>query len=176
MKEPVLIEEKPLCKGVRVEVIQRTYEFEGMRFVRDTVLFGSSVAVVPLKAGGRVVLIKQFRAPINGWVLEIPAGRVEIGESPEEAAVRELEEEVGYRPRKLVKVASIYTTPGYSDEILHLYIALNLEEVRRHPEIGELIEVVEMGVDEALEAVLGGGVADSKTLLGLLLVKRFITQ
>jgi len=174
LEKPTLVEERKLCRGRRIEVIQRVYRFGDAEFVRDVVLFGSSVAVVPVKDGDRVVLLRQFRAPINDWIIEIPAGRVEPGESLEEAAARELEEETGYRPRRLIKAASIYMTPGYSDEVLHIFVALDLEKTSARPEVGELIEVVEMGLDEALQKLLNSSVADSKTLLGLLLAKRLL--
>ncbi|MCS7099475.1 MAG: NUDIX hydrolase [Sulfolobales archaeon] len=132
--------------------------------------FGQSVAVVPL-VGGDVILIRQFRAPVSAWVLEIPAGRVDPGESPEEAARRELVEEVGYYPRKLAKLGSVYMSPGYSDEVLHVYLAEELEYVGSSPEPGELIEVVRVKLAEAVSAVLGAGVADAKTLLSLLLLR-----
>lgn len=165
-----VVEERPLCRGKRVELVQRVYSYGGRRFLRDVVKFGQSVAVVPL-LGREVVLIKQFRAPVGGWVLEIPAGRVEPGEDPEEAATRELVEEVGYRPRKLEKLVSLYMSPGYSDEVLHIYLATDLEYVGSNPEPGELIEVVKLDLEEALEQVLSG-VADAKTAVALLALSR----
>ncbi len=161
-----VVEERLLCRGKRVELVQRVYSYVGKRFLRDVVKFGQSVAVVPL-LGREVILIKQFRAPVGGWVLEIPAGRVEPGEDPEEAATRELVEEVGYRPRKLERLVSLYMSPGYSDEVLHVYLATDLEYVGSSPEPGELIEVVRLELEKALEQVLSG-VADAKTVVALL--------
>ncbi len=165
-----LLSERVVCRGKRVSLLQRTYRYEGLEFVRDVVLFGRSVAVVPL-VGDEVVLVRQFRAPVGGWVLEVPAGRVDPGETPEEAARRELVEETGYRPGRLELLARVYTSPGYSDEVLHVYLAGDLEYVGGKPEPGELVEVVRLGVDEALDAVLGEPAADAKTLLSLLLLK-----
>ncbi len=165
-----LLREAVLCEGKRVTLVQRTYRYGERELVRDVVLFGQSVAVVPL-VGSEVLLIRQFRAPVGGWVLEVPAGRVDPGESPEEAARRELVEEVGYRPGRLERLASVYTSPGYSDEVLHVYLAEDLEYVGGRPEPGELIEVLGLGLDEALRAVLAEPVADAKTLLSLLLLR-----
>jgi ADP-ribose pyrophosphatase len=164
-----VVEERLLCRGRRVELVQRVYSYGGRRFLRDVVRFGQSVAVVPL-LGREVILIRQFRAPVGGWVLEIPAGRVEPGESLEEAATRELIEEVGYRPRRLERLVSLYMSPGYSDEVLHIYLATDLEYVGSSPEPGELIEVVRLDIEKALECVLGG-VADAKTAVALLTLR-----
>lgn len=169
----VLAEERVLCRGKRIALAQRVYSYGGREFVRDVVLFGQSVAVIPLK-GRDVLLIKQFRAPIGDWILEVPAGRVEPGEAPEDAAKRELIEEVGYEPTKLTKLCSLYISPGYSDEILHIYLAEGLRFVGSNPEPGELIEVVSMELGEALATVLGSPVADAKTVVSLLLLKRWL--
>jgi ADP-ribose pyrophosphatase len=164
-----LVEEKILCKGKRVVLTERTYRHKGSTFIRDVVKFGQAVAITPLKDNGSAVLVRQFRAPINSWILEVPAGRVEPNENPEEAAQRELAEEIGYKAAKLTKLASICTSPGYSDEVLHIYIAEGLKHVGRKPEPGELIEVEEMMPDQALKTILGEKIADSKTLIALLL-------
>ncbi len=171
-----LVEERVLCGGKRVILVQREYSYSGRRFVRDVVLFGQSVAVIPLR-GREVLLIKQFRAPVGDWILEVPAGRVEPGESPEDAARRELIEEVGYEPTKLTKLSSLYMSPGYSDEVLHVYLAEGLRFVGSNPEPGELIEVVSLELSEALATVLEKPVADAKTVASLLLLKhRLDTQ
>lgn len=167
----VLVSEKTLCRGKRVALVQRVYSFEGRQFVRDIVVFGQSVAIVPI-IGDEVILIKQFRAPVGGWVLEVPAGRVDSGESPEEAARRELVEEIGYYPTKLEKLGSLYMSPGYSDEILHVFLAEELEYVGSRPEPGELIEAVRLKLPDALNAVLSKSVADAKTVASILLVRQ----
>ncbi|MEM0371939.1 MAG: NUDIX hydrolase [Ignisphaera sp.] len=168
-----LVEERTLCRGKRVELIQRVYMYSTEVFVKDVVRFGQSVAIVPFKDMRKIVMVKQFRAPINKWILEIPAGRIEFGESPEEAVVRELREEVGYVPKYVQKLVSVYMSPGYSDEVIHIYVAKNLEYVGASPEKGELIEIVEVDIDKALEMILADNVVDAKTLIALLSVKQF---
>ncbi|MEM1542450.1 MAG: NUDIX hydrolase [Ignisphaera sp.] len=167
-----LVEERTLCRGKRVELIQRVYMYSTEVFVKDVVRFGQSVAIVPFKDMRKIVMVKQFRAPINKWILEIPAGRIEFGESPEEAVVRELREEVGYVPKYVQKLVSVYMSPGYSDEVIHIYVAKNLEYVGASPEKGELIEIVEVDIDKALEMILADDAADAKTLIALLSVKQ----
>lgn len=169
---PELVEEKPLCKGKRVELVQRLYRYNNDFFIRDVVKFGQSIAIVPLKENRKVIMIKQFRAPIGKWILEIPAGRIELGESSEEAVIRELKEEIGYVPKNVQKLVSVYISPGYSDEVLHIYLAKDLVYVGATPEKGELIEVVEVDLDKALEIVLENNIIDVKTLIALLMVRQ----
>lgn len=171
-----LIEEKVLCKGKRVVLAERTYKHKGSTFKRDIVKFGQSVAITPLKENGSIVLVKQFRAPINSWILEVPAGRIEPHENPEETAHRELAEEIGYKAEKLTKLASICMSPGYSDEVLHIYLAEGLKHVGRKPEPGELIEVEEIKPNEALKTILSERITDSKTLIALLLTCQHLSK
>ncbi|HIP57347.1 MAG TPA: NUDIX domain-containing protein, partial [Ignisphaera aggregans] len=110
-------------RGKRFAVLKRVIDVDGNEVVRDVVSFGTAVAVLPIIDDNKVVLVRQYRAPVNSWILEVPAGKVEPGESPEECAKRELEEETGYRAMSMEKLVSIYTSPGYSDEVLHIYLA-----------------------------------------------------
>lgn len=169
--------ERELCRGRRVRLLQRVYETSRRdSFVRDIVVFGESVGVVPLLEGDRVVLLRQYRAPFEKWIYEIPAGRVEDGESVEEAARRELVEETGYYPGRLVYIKSFYPTPGYSDEVLHLFLGTELVYQGQRPEKGELLEVVVMGLGEAIETVMSQDPVDAKTLIGLLLTRDLLER
>jgi ADP-ribose pyrophosphatase len=134
------------------------------------VRFGQAVAIIPI-IGDEVILIKQFRPSLNKWVLEVPAGRVEVNEALEDTARRELIEEVGYDAKTLIKLVSIYPAPGYSDEVLHIFLAKDLTYVGSKLEVGELIEVVKVRLDSALDLVLSDDVVDAKTLISLLILK-----
>lgn len=166
---PEPINDETIYAGKRVTLIKRLLRVKDNVVAREVVRFGEAAAALPVLLGGKVVLIRQFRAPINGWILEIPAGVVEPGESPEDTIRRELIEEIGYEAGSLRKLFSVHTTPGYSDEVLHIYVAEDLKYVGARPEKYEVIEtVVFKDVDEALRAVLSEPVADAKTLLALL--------
>lgn len=166
---PEPINDETIYAGKRVTLIKRLLRVKGNVVAREVVRFGEAAAALPILSDGKVILIRQFRAPINGWILEIPAGVIEPGESPEETIKRELIEEIGYEAGSLRKLFSIHTTPGYSDEVLHVYVAEDLKYVGARPEKYEVIETVVFGsVDEALRAVLSEPVADAKTLLALL--------
>ncbi|NIQ96790.1 MAG: NUDIX hydrolase, partial [Desulfuromonadales bacterium] len=128
-------------------------------------------AVLPVLDDGRLVLIRQYRAPVGRMVLEIPAGKLDGGEPPERCAARELIEEVGYRARDLEKLGEMLTAVGFCDERLHIYLATNLEKVERNLEADEFIETVLMTPREAFACLERGEVADGKTQLALLLYR-----
>lgn len=153
-----------------MKLLKRRFEFGGSVFEKDVVAFGEAAIVVPLLGDGRVVMVRQWRPAVKAWVLEVPAGRVEQGENPERAARRELEEEVGYAAGELVKLATAYATPGYSDEVMHFFAALKLERRRAHPEAGEILKAVEVDPDAYL-ASAGREVLDLKTVAALALCK-----
>ena len=107
-------------------------------------------------------------------LLEIPAGTLEPDEDPLTAAVRELQEETGYKPGKLHRLGAEYTAPGYTTEIIHLYLATELETARLKGDADEFIEVVRLPFDEAIRQVLAGEIPDGKTQVALLLVARHL--
>lgn len=142
---------------------------DGRRADFEIVRHPGGAAVLPVLADGRVVLINQFRPAAGGMVLEIPAGRLEPGEAPEACIHRELQEEVGYRTGRLEKLGEMLTAVGFCDEVVHLYVATELQPVPMAPEPDEYIEVLTLPLAEALQMVRQGGIPDGKTQLALLL-------
>ncbi len=140
----------------------------------EVVRHSGAAAVVPLYRDGRVVLIKQYRHAAGGTIVEVPAGRLEKGESPEACARRELSEETGLSAKRWHPLLSILTTPGFSDEEIHIYLARDLLVGEAHPEASESIEVVEMPLDRALEGILAGEIRDAKTIAALFAAAAFI--
>jgi len=140
----------------------------GIRTTKEVVEFPGAVAILPLLDNEKLVLIRQYRVPIKSWIYEIPAGTLEPGEDPEKCALRELEEETGYSAKKLEKLLEIYPSPGYSSEIIHIYIARELSKGEPKTEIDEVIETVEMDLNEALEMIRKGLIKDGKTITALL--------
>ena len=124
-------------------------------------------AVVPLKQDGTVVLIRQYRHAAGGFIYEIPAGKLSPGEEPLACAERELEEEIGYRAGSYELLSSIFTAPGFTDEVIHIYKASGLTKGRQQLDRDEVLEVVEMGLDEAIEMIRTGAIRDAKTIVGL---------
>ena len=137
-----------------------------------------AAAVVPFldPPGGadpRAVLIRQFRHAADGFIWEVPAGRLDGGESPESCAERELEEETGMRARRLERLTTIYTTPGFTDERIHLFLADGLEPGAEHREADEFMELHTLRWSQVLEMIDRGEIVDGKTLVSLLFVQTF---
>lgn len=144
-------------------------EAGGVRAVREVVRHAGSVAALPVHEDGRVVLVRQYRYPVDQDVWELPAGRLDAGESPAEGARRELEEEVGLRAALLEPISVFYTTPGFCDETMHLFRATALSAVPARPEGDERIEAGTFTLAEARDMVRRGVVREGKTLVALLL-------
>jgi ADP-ribose pyrophosphatase len=137
-----------------------------------------AAAVVPFldPPGGadpQVVLIRQFRHAADGYIWEVPAGRLDGGEPPESCAARELEEETGMRARRLERLTTIYTTPGFTDERIHLFLADGLEPGAEHREADEFMELHTLRWSQVLGMIERGEIVDGKTLVSLLFVQSF---
>lgn len=147
----------------------------GNTSIREIAHHPGGAVVVPLLDDGRVLLIQQLRYPLGIHIFELPAGKLDPGEDPREAASRELTEETGYVAGNLLKLTSIYTTPGFCDEELHIYLATRLHESPQghKREEGEFTMTLHpTPLREALVMVEKGEIKDSKTIVGLLLAER----
>jgi ADP-ribose pyrophosphatase len=133
----------------------------------ETIRHPGAAAVVPMKDDGTVVLIRQFRHAAGGFIYEIPAGKLNPGEDPLDCAKRELEEEVGYRASSLSLLSSIFTAPGFADEVIHVYKATGLIRGRQQLDRDEVLEVVELSLLEAVKKIEEGVIRDAKTIVGL---------
>ena len=141
----------------------------GVRATREVVRHLGSVAALPVHEDGRLVLVRQYRYAVDALVWELPAGRLDPGESVEDAARREMEEEVGLRPRRLEPLATFYTTPGFCDERMHLLRATGLTAVTARPEADERIECRAFTRAEVEEMIRRGEIREGKTLVALLM-------
>ena len=141
---------------------------------REVVEFRESVVVLPILSDDRIVLIKQYRVPIERWIYELPAGVIEHGETPEESAKRELIEETGYKAKELKKLFEMYLAPGYSTEKMHAFLAYDLEYVGSAPEVYEVIKVQPVKLKEALNMIKRGEIPDAKSIATILYYKMFI--
>ncbi|RLE76851.1 MAG: ADP-ribose pyrophosphatase [Thermoprotei archaeon] len=149
-------------------VIKETIEDEKGVFEVDIVEHPGAVVILPLR-GDKIVMIKQYRYPVKETIYELPAGTIEPGEKPEECALRELEEETGFRAEKLSYLGCFYASPGYSSELLHAFTAENLHFEKQNLDIDEKIMVAEFSKEEVLDMINRGIIKDSKTLSALFL-------
>ena len=142
----------------------------GARASLEIIRHPGAAAVAPLRPDGTVVLIRQYREAAGGYILEVPAGKLDPGEEPETCARREVIEEVGLAAGTLHPLGPILTTPGFTDERIWLYAATDLTPVPQALEEDEVIEILEMPLSEALERIPAGEITDSKTIATLLIV------
>lgn len=135
---------------------------------REIVEHGGAVGILPVTEDGKLILIRQFRKAVESMILEIPAGKLEEKEEPIQCAHRELTEETGLVAAQLTPMVDIYTSPGFCNERIHLYLATGLTQGEAHPDEDEYIQVVPLSLEEAMAHIARGEIKDSKTIIALL--------
>lgn len=167
--EEQLVEQRRIFDGkvvnLRVDTVRMP---DGRTATREVVEHVRAVAIVPVAADGRILLVRQWRLPAGAALLEVPAGSTDHGEEPEPAVQRELQEEVGYRAGRLTHLGGFWVAPGYCTEYIHLYLAEELVESRLAGDEDENIEVVPVTLDQALAMIERGEIEDAKSQVGLL--------
>ncbi len=148
----------------------------GRTSTREVVAHPGAVAMVPLYDADHVLLVRQWRHPAGRALLEIPAGTLDAGEDPCDCAVRELMEEIGYRPQLLTRLADIFLAPGYSSECLHLFLAEQLSPERLAHDEDETIDTVCLDWHDIETLIAHGEINDAKTLAGLLLAQHHLQR
>ena len=162
--------ERRVQRGAQFELVTEPVLLpNGRRVDLDFVQHPGAAAVVPFLDTDQVLMIRQYRFVTGGEILEIPAGKLDPGESPEVCAARELVEETGYRAGRLEKLGAIWTSPGFTNEIIHLYAAFDLEMAEQQLEPDEIIELMPMSLEEALETVRTSEVFDAKSAIALMM-------
>ncbi len=151
---------------VRLDSIQ--YKKSGNIAKREVVLHRGGAVVIALTDEKEIILVKQFRYPFQKYLWELPAGKLDEGEEPLDCARRELKEETGYSASEFVKLGSVYTSPGYSSEELHIFFADKLKSGKSNREEGEEdMKVLKLSVEEVVRMILNGEIKDSKTIAGV---------
>lgn len=153
--------------NLRVDTVELP---DGTTSTREIVEHRGAVALVVLDEERNVLLVRQYRKPLERYMLEIPAGTLEQGEAPDDCARREIQEETGFAARSLERIGGFFSAPGFCTEYLHLYLATDLEPSALSGDEDEEIELVRMPFDRALEMVQSGEICDSKSMAGLMLV------
>lgn len=170
--EEKTISRKEIFKGKIIEVYLDDVALpNGGTSQRELVFHPGGVATIPITKENKIVMVKQFRKPLEKVVLEVPAGKIDPGEGthPEVTARRELEEETAYRAETLTYVAEMYLSPGFSDEKLYVYAAQGLEKVEnpRPQDEDEVLELYELTLAEAKDAIKDGTICDAKTIFAV---------
>jgi len=152
--------------NIRVDTVEKA---SGTRTTREVVEHSDCIAVVPIDEQGNVLLVRQFRHAVGKFLLEIPAGGIDPGEESMDAVRRELQEEIGYFPRKMDSLGGFYSTPGYGTEYLHCFLATDLVPARLMAEDTDDIELVRVSPDEIPQLIASGEICDAKSIAALLM-------
>jgi len=166
--EPQLLFDAGRFKVVETSQIKPSGEPRSRKWIRHP----GAVAIVPMLSPDRVCLIRNVRVAPGATLLEIPAGTLDHPEGPDATAHRELIEETGYRAKSMRKLCEFYTSPGITNELMHLYVATDLEPGSQDLEDGEEIETLDVPWSEAVQLALSGQIRDAKSLVGILLYEQ----
>lgn len=169
------ISSKKIFGGKIIELYVDEVELQNNKVVtREKVSHPGAVGIVPLSKEGKIILVKQFRYPTGGVLLEIPAGKMGKNENAADCARRELKEEIGAAGGKLMHLSTFYTSPGFCDEILYLYLATDFERKENNLEEDEFLDVIELKMKDALTYVKNGKIKDAKTIIGIILSRDYL--
>ena len=172
-----MLSSKTVYRGKLLHVLEDEVRLpDGGRARREYIRHPGAAMMLPFLDAKTVVLVRQYRYPLARHFLEIPAGKIDRGEDPLAAARRELKEECGYEAREWRRLATIHPCIGYADEAIELFLARELTHVGHAPDDGEFLEVVTVGLAEALAWVRDGKITDQKTVIGLLWVAAFLNK
>jgi ADP-ribose pyrophosphatase len=172
-----LIKRDYIYKGKVVDLsLSRFQSLNKGEVTIEVVHHNGGAGILPVFEDGSTALVRQWRYPQGRYSLEIAAGRIERGQSPEETAARELEEELGYRARNFRQLLEFTVAPGYCEERIYLYLATGLEPSSQNLDDDEEIEVVHLTLEEALARVESGGINDAKSIIALLIAAPMLRQ
>jgi ADP-ribose pyrophosphatase len=169
------VESREVYKGgiISVNVLDVVLP-DGKRAKRDVVRHPGASVIIPLSEDSELYMVRQFRKPIERETLELPAGKLDSGEDPKECAKRELKEETGLEAEEMKPLISLYSTPGFSDEILHMFVATGLKEGKACADEDEFISWEKIPVKKLVDMVLNHEVTDGKTIIGILLAEKIV--
>ena len=142
----------------------------------DFIKHKGAAACVAVKDNGNIIMVKQYRNALERDTIEVPAGGINVGEDMDTAAMRELEEETGYRAEKSTFLISIRTTVAFCDERIDIYVAENLSKTEQHLDEDEYVEILEFSLEELLEMIQNGTIQDAKTISALLAYATYIKK
>ncbi|HOQ76433.1 MAG TPA: NUDIX hydrolase [Thermoclostridium sp.] len=169
------IRTEPVHKGFIFDIERLTVELpNGKAAYRDVIRHSGASVIVPITEDGHVILVEQYRKPVEEVSLELPAGRLNEGEDPARCAARELKEETGYTASRLVKILTLYPAAAYSDEVLHVYVATGLSKGEASPDEDEVIQAFKYKMDDVIKMIMDGAIKDSKTVSGILFTVRLL--
>lgn len=173
--EEKTISRQQVYKGNIINVERLTVELpNGKEATRDLVTHPGASVVIPIDEKGRLYMVRQYRKPLGKVSLELPAGKLDAGEEPSACASRELKEETGLKAKVVKHIASIHTTPGFCNEVLHMFVATGLEEGEACADEDEFISSESYDINELVSMILTGKITDAKSMIGILLADKIL--
>jgi len=161
-------------RGRIFRLIREVLEVEGRRTVRNTVQHPGAVVVVPMLDASHIVFVRQYRRAVGRTLLELPAGTLEAREGRRACAGRELQEETGWRARRMRRISQFYAAPGYTSERLTVFLAQGLTRGPARPELDESVRPVVLSLRTALARIRSGAICDAKSIIGVLFAQRIV--
>ena len=169
------VETETVYRGMIVDIRKDIAELQnGNRVKREVVVHPGGVGIVAVTKENKVLMVRQYRYPMEEELLEIPAGKLDNEEDPFECAKRELSEETGYTAAKYVDLGAIYPSPGFCRETLYLYLALDLQKGEMHLDENELLSVEHMDIDELIDQIVANELKDAKSIIGIMKAKKYL--
>ena len=174
MTKPKIISSKTVYNAKVFDVVKSTIRKEDKEYERETITHNGSAVIIPVFEDKSLALVKQYRQAAEKYLLELPAGTVEKGETPEKCALREVEEEIGMKATSIEKLTEFYVSPGFLSEKMYLFLATDLVPSEQNLDEDEILSVQNISFEEAFEKVRKNEIEDAKTIIGLIFAgKRF---
>jgi ADP-ribose pyrophosphatase len=171
-----VIKRTTIYQGRVIRLIREVLAVHGRRVVRETVQHPGAVVIVPVLDRSYIVFVRQYRRAIGRELLELPAGTIEVGERRQVCARRELQEETGWRARRMRQIGQFYAAPGFISEQLTIFLAQDLTCAKAQPEPDELVRPVVLSLETALAKIRSGAICDAKSIIGVLFADRLLRR
>ena len=163
--------------GKLIKVYLDTVMINDRTAVRESIKHPGAAGIVAVTGNEEILFIKQFRHAINNSILEVPAGLLEKEETPKECALRELEEETGYKAKTIIKLTEFYTSVGCSDEVCHLYLGMDLSKGKIRQDIDEeILKIVKIPVNKSILMIMKNEIKDSKTIIAVIFAHDYLSK
>ena len=165
-----------IYEGRVLEYVVDTVEVDGKLSEREMVFHPGGVGVVAIDDKGYVCMVRQFRKPYEDAILEIPAGKIDSGEEPLVCGKRELAEETGYSAKEFISLGKFYPSVGYTNEVIHLFLAKGLEKGEANPDEDEYVDIEKIHIDTWVSMIMSGEIKDGKTIAAILKTYLYISE
>lgn len=177
MFEERTMKSEKIYEGKIVNLRIDTIEIPEKRYSkREIVEHPGSVGIIAITEDDCLILVRQYRKAVEDFLLEIPAGKLEVNEEPRETGIRELQEETGYVAAKIKYLMDFYSSPGFTDEKISIFLAEDLEKVGENPDEGEFIQIEKVHIDDLESMIKKGEVLDSKTIIASYIARDYISK